>query len=65
METKIVFEGRCNSIEHTDICARTEELFACTSQQDYMHIFVETRLQNSLIELVHHLITICISRQVR
>ena len=44
MEAEIIFEARSHGIEHADLCARTEELFALAANDDHMHIIVEARL---------------------
>ena len=56
VQTEIVLELRRHLAEHLNVRARTKKLLALSSDYDHLDTFVHARVQNSGIELLHHLI---------
>ena len=64
MQAEVVFEGGRDLVQHGDIRACAEELFTRAAHEQYMDVFIETRLQNSLVQLAHHIMAVSIGGQV-
>jgi acyl carrier protein len=65
VQAEVVLEGRIDLAEHPDVGARAEELLAVARDDDRLHVVVEPRLEDRLVELAHHLVRVRVHRRIR
>ena len=56
VEAEVVLEDRVDGLQHVDVGARAEELLARAAQHEDVHVLVESRLENGVVEVAHHLV---------
>ena len=56
VEAEVVLELRGDRVEHLDVRAGGEELVARPAQQEDVDAVVEARLEDRLVEVLHHLV---------
>ena len=63
VQAEVVLELRRHRAQHRDVGTGTEEALARTPQHDHVHVRIEARLQNRLVQLAHHFIAVAIGRR--
>jgi hypothetical protein len=64
MKAEIIFERRCDVIQHLYVGASAKELVAMSGYNDYLHSIIHASLENCLVKLSHHLVAIGICRRI-